>query len=190
MTGARRDVPEPGRVWHDPSPEKLAEWVATCHVRVDEPALDRFTPLTRPDGERGITADELGDYNTALTEVQTRWKELTRSLYIELTGDTVGADSLSNEAMRREIEDKSPRGESNVIFQRISRERAGLAAPPADPSKTSPLERLTRAWTQLGDQSEAALARRLGADRAHAIRGEGWGARYETGGCPAPASAP
>lgn len=182
--GVAFDAPEPGRPWHDPSPEKLAEWVATCHVRVDEPALDRFTPLTEPNEHSGVTADELGDYNAALTEVQTRWKELTRSLYIEITGDTVGADSLSNEAMRREIEDKSPRGENNVILQRISRERAGLAAPPADPSKTSPLERLTRAWVQLGDQSEAALARRLGPERAHAIRGEGWGARYETGGCP------
>jgi hypothetical protein len=188
--GELKDVPEPGRLWHDPSPEKLAEWVATCRVRIDEPALDRFTPLTKPDSDRKITADEIADYNAALSEVQKRWKELTRSLYIETTGDTVGADSLSNEAMRREIEDKSPRGDVNIIFQRISQERAGLVEPPADPSKTSPLERLTRAWVQLGDQSEAALARRLGADRAHAIRGEGWGSRFEHGGCPAPASGP
>jgi hypothetical protein len=188
--GLWKDVPEPGRVWHDPSPERLAEWVATCHVRVDEPGLDRFTPLTRPDNDRGIAADDLGDYNAALTEVQKQWKELTRSLYIEITGDTVGADSLSNEAMRREIEDKSPRGEINAIYQRISQERAGLVAPPADLSRASQLERLTRAWIQLGDQSEAALARRLGADRAHAIRGEGWGAHFEAGGCPDATSSP
>ncbi|HEY0986900.1 MAG TPA: FecR domain-containing protein, partial [Kofleriaceae bacterium] len=185
--GQAWDVPEPGRVWHDPSPEKLAEWAATCHVRTDEPALDRFTPRTKPDVERGITAGELGDYNAAMTETLKRWKELTRSLYIEVTGDTVGADTLSNEAMRREIEEKSPRTEMNVVLQRISQERAGLAAPPADLSKTSALERLTRAYVQLGDQSEAALAKRLGAQRAHEIRGEGWGARYEMGGCPDPA---
>ena len=41
-----------------------------------------------------------------------------------------------------------------------------------------------RASFQLGDQSEAALAKRLGAERAHAIRGDGWGARWELGGCP------
>ena len=185
--GQPKDVPEPGRVWHDPSPEKLAEWVATCHVRTDEPALDRFTPSTKPDVERGITAGELGDYNAAMTEIQKRWKELTRSLYLEVTGDTVGADTLSNVAMRREIEEKSPRSEMNVVLQRISQERAGLAAPPADLSKTSALERLIRAYVQLGDQSEAALAKRLGAQRAHEIRGQGWGARYEMGGCPEPA---
>lgn len=126
--------------------------------------------------------------NGPLAEVQKRWGDLTRSPYIETTGDTVGADSLSSEAMRHEIEDKSPRGEMNVILQRISQERAGLAAPPADPSKTSPLERLMRANAELGDQSEAALARRLGAERAHAIRGEGWDSRHEMGGCPHPTS--
>jgi hypothetical protein len=186
--GEAKDVPEPGRVWHDPSPDKLAEWVATCHVRTDEPALDRFTPLTEPDRDRGITASEIGDYNAALTEVQKRWKDLTRSLYVETTGDTVGADALSNEAMRRELEDKSPRGEINLILQRISQERAGLVAPPADPSKTSTLERLMRAYVQLGDQSEAALAKRLGPQRAHAIRGEGWDGRMEQGRCPDPTS--
>ena len=139
-------------------------------------------------GGRGITASEIGDYNAALTEVQKRWKDLIRSLYIETTGDTVGADALSNEAMRHEIEDKSPRGEYNLILQRISQERAGLVAPPADPSKTSTLERLMRAHVQLGDQSEAALARRLGPQRAHAIRGQGWDWRGEQGGCPDPSS--
>ena len=107
-----------------------------------------------------------------------------RSLYIEVTGDTAGAETLSSEAMRREIEDKSPPGEHNLILQRVAQERAGLATPPADLSKTSALERLMRASFQLGDQSEAALAQRLGAERAHAIRGDGWGARWELGGCP------
>jgi hypothetical protein len=178
------DVPEPGRVWHDPSPDKLAEWVATCHVRSDAPALDRFTPSTEPEKERGITASELGDYNAVLTEIQKHWKDLTRSLYIETTGDTAGAEGLSIEAMRREIEDKSPPGEANLVLQRISRERAGLAAPPADLSKTSTLERQMRAYGQLGEQTEAALAKRFGPQRAHAIRGEGWDQRMESSGCP------
>ncbi|TMQ05132.1 MAG: FecR domain-containing protein [Deltaproteobacteria bacterium] len=179
-----KDIPEPGRTWHDPSPEKLAEWVADCHVRTDQPALDRFSPLTAPDKTLGIAAGELADYNAAMTEMAKQWKDLVRSLYIETTGDAAGADTLSSEAMRREIEDKSPRGEHNLILQRVSQERAGLAAPPADLSKASTLERLMRASFQLGDQSEAALAKRLGAERAHAIRGEGWGSRWELGGCP------
>jgi hypothetical protein len=86
--------------------------------------------------------------------------------------------------MRQEIQDKSPPGENNAILQRISRERAGFDQPPADLSKTSALERMTRAYVQLGDQSESALARRIGADRARAIRGNAWGARYVAGSCP------
>jgi len=178
------DIPEPGRTWHDPSPEKLAEWVADCHVRTDEPGFDRFSPLTAPDKTRGIAAGELAGYNAAMTEMAKQWKDLVRSLYVETTGDTAGADTLSSEAMRREIEDKSPPGEHNVILQRVAQERAGLATSPADLSKTSTLERLMRASFRLGDQAEAALARRLGAERAHAIRGEGWDARWELGGCP------
>ncbi|HMG54536.1 MAG TPA: hypothetical protein VK601_13660, partial [Kofleriaceae bacterium] len=180
------DVPEPGRTWYDPSPELLASWVATCHVRIDEPALDRFVPGSEPDSSYGLKADELPGFNAALTETQQRWKALVRSLYLELTGDAAGADALSSEAMRREIDDKSPPGEHNAVLQRIARERAGLAEPPADLARSSPLERLTRAYVQLGDQSEAAVAKRFGAERAHAIRGNGWGARWETSGCPSP----
>jgi hypothetical protein len=180
------DAPEPGRAWHDPSPEKLAAWVAECRVCSDEPSLDRFAPITEPDLERGVEAGEVDGYNAGLGEVAKQWKDLVHGLYLETTADTAGADALSVTAMRREIEDKSPRGEHNLVLQRLARERAGLAAPPADPSKTSPLERLMRAYVQLGDQSEASIARRLGAQRAHAIRGDGWGSRTENSGCPHP----
>ena len=74
--------------------------------------------------------------------------------------------------MRGEIEEKSPPGEHNAILQRLAQERAGLIAPPADLSKTSPLERLMRAYVQLGTRAEAALAKRLGPERAKAIRGD------------------
>jgi len=185
--GEAPDEAEPGRLWHDPSPERLAEWVAECRIRVDEPSLERWSPLTGPDAERGIAAGEVAGYNEAITEMRKRWKDLVRSLYLETTGDTAGADTLSTEAMRHEIEDKSPPGESQAIHQRLAQERAGQAAPPADLARTSALERLVRTWAQLGDQSEAALARRLGAPRAHAIRGDGWSSRSDQSGCPAPA---
>lgn len=182
------DGPEPGRLWHDPSPDRLAGWAAECHVRSDEPSLDRFSPLKEADTERGIQASELDGYNAAIGEMAKQWKDLVRGLYVETTGDAAGADTLSVEAMRREIEDKSPRGEPELLRQRLSQERAGLAAPPADLSKTSPFERLLRAFVQLGDQSEAALGKRLGAERAHAIRGEGWGSRTDSSGCPSTSS--
>src|SRR5439155_1205096 len=82
------DAPEPGRPWYQPSPEKLAAWVATCHVRTDEPAIDRYEPLTRPDPTRGITADEIDGFNAAMAETTRHWQDLVRSLYIETTGDT------------------------------------------------------------------------------------------------------
>lgn len=180
------DVAEPGRLWHDPSPEKLAEWVATCHVRLDEPSLEKFSPLTEADNRHGIEPGEVDGYNAAMSEMARQWKDLVRRLYVETTGDIAGADTLSIEAMFHEIEDKNPGEEHSLILQRLSQERAGLAAPPGDLSKTSSLERLLRTYVQLGDQSEAALARHVGAERAHAIRGDGWGSRYELGGCPGP----
>ena len=54
-----------------------------------------------------------------------QWKHLVRSLYIETTGDIAGADTLSSEAMRREIEDKSPPGEHNQILRGCRRSARG-----------------------------------------------------------------
>jgi len=140
--------------------------------------------LDHPDTGRGITADEVGAYNAALGEVAKSWKALVRSLYIEATGDAAGADTLSTDAMRHEIEEKSVPGEEARVLYKISHERAGLLPPPADLTKTSPLERLMRAWVQLGDQSEAALAKRLGPERARAIRGDGWNSKSDRSSCP------
>jgi hypothetical protein len=184
--GPERAERDAGRPWYDPSPETLVEMAANCHVAFDEPSLDTFTPVTRPDDGRGIAAGDLADYNAAMLEVQKRWKDLVRSLYLETTGDAAGADALSSEAMRREIEDKSARGEQQALMRKLAQERAGLAPPPADPARTSTLERLLRAQVQLGNQSEAALAKRFGPERAHAIRGDGWGSRSSHSGCPDP----
>jgi len=187
--GARRghaDEQEEGRLWHDPSHDKLVEWAAECHIRGDEPGVSRFTPVKRGDDNLGLEANEVDAYNATVTEVAKQWQTLIRALYVEVTGDAAGADTLSVDAMRNEIEQKSPHGEHNLVLQRISRERAGLQAPPADPSKTSPLERMVRAFAALGDQTEEALAKRLGAKRAHDIRGDAWGHRSDSAGCPSP----
>jgi ferric-dicitrate binding protein FerR (iron transport regulator) len=180
------DAAGDGRPWYDPSHEQLVEWAAKCHVRFDEPNLDHFTPMTKlpDDNDRGIEASELDDYNAAMAEMAKQWHDLVRGLYIETTGDTAGAETLSIDAMRREVDEKSPRDEHQQILQKISRERAGLASPPADMSKTSPLERLVRGFGAVGDQSEAALARRIGAARAKAIRADGWGSKSDMSGCP------
>jgi hypothetical protein len=174
------DTADSSRPWYDPGPEQLAAWVATCHVRADAPDLEHGMPSPGS----GVTPDEIAGFNAAMAETTQHWHDLVRSLYLETTGDTAGADTLSLESMRHEIEDKSAPGEHNVLLQRLARERAGLDPPPADLSKASAIERLTRASLALGNQTEAALAQRLGAERARAIRGDGWGSRTELSGCP------
>jgi hypothetical protein len=181
----RNENAEPGRAWYDPSDERLAEWAKECHIRVDEPGVDRWEPSTTlGKNTRGLEPGELSAYNAAIAEVQKSWKALVKSLYIEATGDTAGAEILSTDAMRGEIEEKSARDEHSNLLQQIAAENAGLAKPPADLTKTSPFERLFRAWLTLGDQAEAALAKRLGAERAKAIRGDAWDSRSDMSGCP------
>jgi hypothetical protein len=182
--GHHDEPAEEGRAWYDPSPERLAEWATECHVRFDEPGLDQWQPSTSlGKNERGLEAGELTQMNAALTEVQQQWKALVRALYIEATGDTAGAETLSTEAMRREIEEKSAPSD-NTVRQRIAQERAGQIPAPTDLSRATPFERMFRAYLKLGDQSEQALAKRLGPERAKAIRGDGWGSRSDMSGCP------
>ena len=169
------DDTEDGRPSHD----KLVEWAKQCHIQFDQP-----TAVPEDLAERGFQAGELDGYNATLAEVQKQWQGFLRALYIEATGDTSGADTLSDDSMRNEIVAKSPPGEDSQIRQKLARERAGLAQPPADLSKTSPLERMLRMQSSLGDLAEQALAKRIGAPRAHEIRGDGWGSHYEMSGCP------
>ena len=176
---------EPGRAWYDPSAERLAGWVGECHVRSDDPGFERWQPSTSlGKNDRGLEPGELSQHNAALSEIQQQWKQLVHALYVEATGDVAGAETLSLDAMSGEIQEKASPGEHNVLLQRIAQERAGLAQPPADLSKTSPFERLFRSHLKLGDQAEQALAKRLGPERAKAIRGDGWGSRSDWSGCP------
>jgi hypothetical protein len=178
-----------GRPWHDPSPETLASWVADCHVRADSPGLDKWQPMPVVPGgikykDTTIEPAEIPALNAVMNELVSKWRALVRALYVESTGDTAGADTLSLDAMRGELQEKSLPGEHNLLLQQLARERAGLATPPADPSKTSPYERYMRAYLAIGDQTEAAIAKRLGAERAKAIRGDAWGSRSDWSGCP------
>ena len=108
-----------------------------------------------------------------------------RTLYIEVTGDAAAADSLSPQALAQEVFDKSPREERRRIQQRIARERAGLAQPPADWSKAAPVERYFRRLAALGNDTEDALAQRIGVKRARELRmaNNGWENHFETSGC-------
>jgi len=172
-----------GRPWFDPSADTLKAWAAECRVRSDEPDFDH-PPLVGD--SRGITADEMPEYRAAVADVQAQFRAVVRTLYIQATGDTAGADTLSLDAMTTEINDKAAPGAAQAVMQRVAQERAGLATPPADTSHASPVEQLIRAQLGLGDATQAAMAKRLGPDRAAAIRGDAWPRHKELAGCPDP----
>jgi hypothetical protein len=152
-------------------------------VQADEPGFDRWEPQTElGKNERGLEPGELAAYNEALAEVKKEWMAFVRVLYVEATGDSAGAETLSLQAMGNEILEKS--GDQNGdVLQQLSAERAGLQ-PVGDPTREPPSTRYMREFTKLGDKTEAALAKRLGPERARAIRGEGWGSRSRMQGCP------
>src|SRR5205085_2215865 len=103
-----------------------------------------------------------------------------------VTGDTA-AGSLAPMSMFEEINDKAPEGEIQRVFQRLSRERAGLEMPPADLKGTSAFERLYRMVTTSGDALESAIGKELGPETARAYRDlhDGFGSKSRSSsGCP------
>jgi hypothetical protein len=73
---------------------------------------------------------------------------------------------------------KSPSSDIEAARKRLAEERAGLAAPPADPRtpsvNQSVIERLFRLESAAGATLERRLAAELGPDKAHQIRAAGW----------------
>jgi hypothetical protein len=174
--------------WLDPSKEQLAEYAKQCKVRFDMPPVMESEPfqVTPEQAEEiGAQPGELASINQVLADLHAKWLERIRPIYVELTGNAQHADDLSADAMAREIEDKSPRGDAQAIRTRIAQERAGLVAPPADWSKASPLERYLRYLAGLGDETEQMLAAKIGPDRAHALRAaeDGWPMKMQMSGC-------
>jgi len=47
----------------DPTPEQLQKWANDCHVRVDQPNLERFVPL-KPGGRKGAFGRLRDAFNT------------------------------------------------------------------------------------------------------------------------------
>jgi ferric-dicitrate binding protein FerR (iron transport regulator) len=163
-------------------PEVLKEWAKECKVRVDYPVIEGLEPPVITAGGRFEEADVAGA-NIAMKEVHQRWLALVRGAYLEITGDQAAAKTLSIEAMGREIEDKGGKDEMAAIRARIANERAGLAPAPAAGTAMSATERYFRAFAALGDDTEAALAKQLGPERAKSIRGKRWDSLSMFAGC-------
>lgn len=180
-----------GRPSFDPSREELVQWAKQCKVQFDTPPLGEWQPI-KPEagkigseaGEIDITAEEAAAINKVYAAINERHAKETRALYIEVTGDSANAETLSVDSMAAEIREKSP--QDPMLMKRIAEERAGLRPPPPDLSKLSAVERYMRLLGALGDETERQLAAEIGPERARAIReaGNGWGSRMQIAGCP------
>lgn len=178
-----------GEPWFEPSREDLARFAKECRVRSDMPALMTTEPYQFGPGHSSsslLSDEQRAAANQIMAELQRDLLAQLRALYIEAVGDA-RADDLSPQAMASELHDKAPVGEPNRINQRIAQERAGLAAPPTDLARLSPLERFLRRLSNLGNETERRLAASLGAAKARELRelNGGWDWRSESAGCPA-----
>lgn len=187
-SGSGAAAEDDGRPWFDPSTETLRKFAAECRVRYDAPDFEGEGQGGLPPevAERlGLSAEETTRLAGAVAKVRAGVREEVRQLYLEATGDSEGADSLSVSAMGWELQHKGSRGEVGKINAAIARERAGLAVPPADTSGLSPLERYFRLLAQLGDALENEVAQVVGTERARRLREDlgGWGSRMEFAGC-------
>lgn len=181
-------APDP-RGFLSPSKEELASLAKDCKLKWDEPPLGLTPQQMGPESaeKSGLSEAERAGVNRAAAEFNNRMLGELRKLYVEVTGDAAGADSLTPRALEEEIEAKSPQREVQLAFQRISRERAGLSPPPADSQGLSAVERLMRLKTAMGDAYERELGAAVGPDVARALRHEhgGWGSKsVSSHGCP------
>ncbi len=167
-----------------PRPEVLRRWAAECHTRFDNLDVSQESPLQVTGDTFGLTPTEIPGFNAAMREVHANWLVVVRAAYLEITADAVGAKVLSPTAMISEMNNKGAKNEINALRARIANERAGLVAAPAADAELSALERHYRAYANLGDTIETALAQRIGAERARTVRGNGWNHQTESTGCP------
>ena len=171
-----------------PPKDELVQMAKDCRVRWDSPEL-AVPPAKMRDEfalEAGVSDDERREFDRVAAEFTQSMLAQVRTLYVEVTGDKGGADSLTAEAMMNEIRLKVPEATAQEAYWKLSHERAGLVPASTDTSSASAFERYLRLQQNAGNGFENALAATLGADRAHALRTEegSWGMRIVLGGCP------
>jgi hypothetical protein len=176
------------RGWLEPTKDELAAMARRCEVRFDSPPIFGVDPPRIDDAlavALGLTAEERDALATAMQQMHTRFAADVRTLYVSVTGDAKGAESLAPDAMGREIEDKSPKGSGDAARRRLAQERAGLATPPTSLDGLSPAERYLRLIAALGPELEQRLARSMGPERAHQLRAakNGWPHKQAQSGC-------
>ena len=177
----------------NPSKEELLRRAKECAVGYDRPWFghrNEGPPIAQLQKELDVSAAEAEIIRDSRVRMAQRTNDEIRRLYLEITGDSRLAQSLSIGAMKAEINAKAPEGEGQRVYQRLAAERAGLRPPPTSPAGQSAFERLERLETGVGDAHERDLAAELGPTRARELREKqgGWeggeGRMYRTHGCP------
>jgi hypothetical protein len=180
----------PGREkgWLEPTRDDLLAMAGRCEVRFDSPPIFGVEAPRVDDrlaASMGLTGPEREALVTAMREMHTSFAAEVRKLYVGVTGDAKGAESLAPDAMGREIEDKSPKGSGEAARRRLAQERAGLAPPPPSLDGLSPMERYLRLIAALGPELERRLGEAIGPTRAHELRAarNGWPHKQGLAGC-------
>lgn len=176
---------------YDLPKEELLAMAEKCEVR-----WDWIVPDSAASAGLDKKAEELdlseAERATMLQVLQTYNQDVSaeiRKLYTELTGDP-NVGSMAMESMLWEAIDKTPKRESQRVYQSIARERAGLQPAPVETASMSAFERFFRLVHGAGDRLEQAMAEELGEETARAYRdlhgGYGSKSRMRNGGCPNP----
>jgi hypothetical protein len=174
------------RPFFDPSKDDLQGMAKDCKLKWDHPSISLNPSSMNPKraAEMGFSDQERAEVDRIAADENARVLKELRALYIEVTGDKGGADSLAPQALENEIMSKSPESVVQQVFFKLSHERAGLQATAPG---TSAVERLMRLMTGLGDDYEQKLGAAIGPDRARQFRAEhnGWDNRSQSSfGCP------
>jgi hypothetical protein len=169
--------------------EELQEMAKDCKLKWDAPPVGT-NPQTMGDKqarEMGFSSQERAEFDRVSAEFnQKAWADL-RGYYLEVTGDKSGAETLNPHALMEEVFAKSNERDVKEAYQRIAQERAGMAQPPKSTQGMTPVERMQRMLSAMGDNFERELGRAIGPDRAHDLRAQhgGWGSRSVSSyGCP------
>ncbi len=157
---------------YNPTPEQLRKAAENCELTFGVPtALPSGEYLTEAKVERlGLASDETAAMSRALDEARERGRDRMRAIYIEATGDDVGAAELSVEAMRAEILNKAVADDLVDSRRRIAKERAGMLDAPAA-GEGSPVERYYRHEIQRASDAYTAVSDAVGEDRAYEVLG-------------------
>jgi hypothetical protein len=165
LTGATSECP-----FLDQTPEELKEMARCGIVHMDMPMFDN--EAQSPDG----LSPEQQRMEQARVAVGGRVRSEMQALYREAGLGERAPESIAD--LTEMLERFAHQPDQPDVLRQIARERAG-APPPPEEQLRSIAQRYWRLRAEAGDWYEGALAKHLGAARAHALRtGEnGWAMR-------------